>query len=459
MTDEENPFLPPEQGDATVVLPMPGGRRPTTRRTAPAPQEPFASDTKDRLRTEHIPGAMPENRLVSCATDLITVASQLRGSAAHPDPEGLLESLIQQVRQFEQCARSKGLADQTVLPARYVLCALLDESVLDTPWGSRSLWSSKGLLVSFHKETWGGEKFYDALDKLLVFPSGNLDLLELMYLCLVMGFEGKYRVRDGGREQLERVREKLYQTIRSQRENPEPELSPHWRGVTEQRDPLIHQLPLWVFTGIAAILLVGLFAFYTFALNRGSDPVFLSLSTLDKRLPPMPERNLAPIEQPVAALVPTPPDPPGPGLRTLLSEDIAAERLRVLDRPEGQAVVIGGKGLFASARAKLQPDFVPLVRRIGEALAQLPGRVLVTGHSDSAPIKTLRFPSNWHLSQARADSVMSLLVEVTAETERFTAEGRAATEPLVPEDPRDARNRRVEIMLIGRPTAGAASRR
>ena len=156
-------------------------------------------------------GAAYDNPLVACASELFTVAGQLRGSASHPDPSGLLQGLIGQMRAFEQCARGKGLSDSVVLPARYVLCALLDESVLDTPWGSQSIWASKGLLISFHNETWGGEKFYDALDRLLAFPSGNLQLLELMYLCLAMGFEGRYRVRDGGREQLERVRERLYQ--------------------------------------------------------------------------------------------------------------------------------------------------------------------------------------------------------------------------------------------------------
>jgi type VI secretion system protein ImpK len=71
----------------------------------------------------------------------------------------------------------------------------------------------------------------------------------------------------------------------------------------------------------------------------------------------------------------------------------------------------------------------------------------VTGHSDSAPIKSLRFPSNWHLSQARADSVTAMLAEVTGQPGRFVAEGRADTEPRVQDSPRDARNRRVEITL------------
>ncbi len=410
-----------------------------------------------------MPGAVTDNPLVACATDLLTVAAQLRGSASHPDPDGLREQLIGQIRDFEQCARAKGLTDPVVLPARYVLCALVDESVLDTPWGSQSVWAKRGLLISFHNEAWGGEKFYDALERLLAFPSGNLHLLELMYLCLALGFEGRYRVRDGGREQLDRVRENLFQTIRTQRGDPERELSPRWRGIREQRDPLIHQLPLWVFAGLAALLLLGLFAAFTFALSRDSDPVFLSLSALDKRLPPMPERQATPIPRPEPPPLPeTSPEPSAPvvTLRTLLADDIAANRVEVLDRPDGQTVIIRGDGLFGSARATLQPAFVPVVRRIGEALGQLPGRVLVTGHSDSAPIKTLRFPSNWHLSQARAESVTAMLAEVTGEPGRFTAEGRADTELRVSENPRDARNRRVEITLslVRSATAAGASR-
>lgn len=490
MTEDENPFLSADDTGATVIRPMPGGRRPNsgaTQAPAPAPAtgppaasapcqtpgqpaRPAPGRTRGsppaqgaptplppqarggtQLPIAALPGALPDNPLVTCATDLFTVAGQLRGSPSHADPGGLLQHLIGRVREFERCARGKGLTDSIVLPARYVLCALLDESVLDTPWGSQSIWASKGLLVSFHNETWGGEKFYEALERLLAFPGGNSHLLELMYLCLAMGFEGRYRIRDGGREQLDRVRERLYQTIRAQRPNPEPDLSPHWRGVTVQRDALIHQFPPWVFAGLAGLLLLALFAAFTFALSRDSDPVFLSLSALDKRLPAMPERTVAPMPRPppVVPAAETPPGPPAPTLRSLLGDDIAADRLRVVDQPNGQAVIIAGSGLFASASDRLQPDYVPLVRRIGDALTQLPGRILVTGHSDSAPIKTLRFPSNWHLSQARADSVLTLLVDVTGEPGRFTAEGRAATEPIVPDNPRDARNRRVEILLIG----------
>ena len=390
-----------------------------------------------------LPGRQ-DNPLLDCASGLLTVAAQLRGTVSHPDPDGLREGLTRQMREFETRARARGLTDPVVLPARYVLCSLIDESVLDTPWGSQSVWANRGLLIGFHNEAWGGEKFFTALDRLLAYPAGNLHLLELMYLCLALGFEGRYRVREGGAAQLERVREQLYQTIRAQRGEPEPELSPHWRGVSQRRDPLIHQLPLWVYGSIASLLLLALFAYFTFTLNRRSDPVYLALGQLDQGLPVIADRPRASAPQEP----PPPATTPELTLRILLAPEIAAGQLEVVDRPQGQVVIIRGDDLFPSGSTEARGQYRPLLKRIAESLAQLPGAVLVTGHTDSVPIKTLRFPSNWHLSRERAERVRDLLVEVAGNPARFTAEGRADTEPRVPGDPRDARNRRVEVMLM-----------
>ncbi|SDW71009.1 type IVB secretion system protein IcmH/DotU [Thiocapsa roseopersicina] len=452
MTDDD-PFSIPGDAGATVIRPIPGGRRSAAAPARPAAQPPPFSGVPPTWSAVG-QTAPVVNPLVSCAAGLLTIAAELRGTVSHPDPAGLREGLVRQVREFETCARAKGLVDAVVLPARYVLCALIDESVLDTPWGTESVWSHQGLLISFHNETWGGEKFFSALERLLSYPSGNLNLLELMYLCLALGFEGRYRTRPDGRAQLDRVREQLFQTIRTQRGDPDPELSLHWQGAKVRRDPLIHQLPLWVFSAMAGLLLAGLFAFYSISLNRDSDPVFLSLSQLDRGLEVVVDRPRVPFAEPP----PASPDAPAPlTLRILLAEEIAAGRLEVEDRPAGQTVIIRGDGLFASGSSSLTPGLMPLMRRIGEALARLPGTVLVTGHSDSVPIKTLRFPSNWHLSRERAERVMASLVEVVGDPSRFTAEGRADTEPRIPENPRDARNRRVEITLMGPRGGGSAT--
>jgi type VI secretion system protein ImpK len=142
-------------------------------------------------------------------------------------------------------------------------------------------------------------------------------------------------------------------------------------------------------------------------------------------------------------------------LRGLLAAEIAADRLDVVERPQGQTVIIRGDDLFASGSVAVKPDYFALLQKIGAALAQLPGAVLVTGHTDSVPIQTLRFPSNWHLSRERAQRVSDVLAETVGAPARFNAEGRADSAPLVPDDPKNARNRRVEVMLL---TAAEAKR-
>ena len=76
--------------------------------------------------------------------------------------------------------------------------------------------------------------------------------------------------------------------------------------------------------------------------------------------------------------------------------------------------------------------------------------IVVTGHTDSVPIRTIQFPSNWHLSLARAQAVVDMMSEFVADPDRLAAEGRADNEPIADNSTREgqARNRRIEVLLI-----------
>src|SRR5262249_40092614 len=98
-----------------------------------------------------------------------------------------------------------------------------------------------------------------------------------------------------------------------------------------------------------------------------------------------------------------------PRLRPLLASDITAGLLDVRDEADRSVIVIRGDGLFAPGAGELAADHRALMQRIGGALAQVPGRVEVTGHTDDRPIRSLRFASNFELSQARANDVRDIL--------------------------------------------------
>jgi type VI secretion system protein ImpK len=90
------------------------------------------------------------------------------------------------------------------------------------------------------------------------------------------------------------------------------------------------------------------------------------------------------------------------------------------------------------------------LHRIADALNQLPGEVLITGHSDNVPIRSSRYPSNWHLSKARADAVAKIIQQNLTNPDRTLIEGRSDLDPIAPNTTRQgrAKNRRVEVTLL-----------
>ncbi len=436
--DHDDPFFSPKQDDRTVLKPMPGGRRADLGRL------PTRSNNSVAVSGEPLPRLGTLNPLESAASGLLALITRLNHVASHPDPGGLKNQLSQEIKTFQDAAFHKGIEQNTVHTARYVLCTTLDEAVLNTPWGHASGWAQQSLLSHFHQEVSGGEQFFKILKSLGKNPAKNKDLLELMYLCLALGFEGRYRITEGGKDKLIKIRDWLYRLISRERSASEHPLSPHWQGVIDKRHPLLRFVPLWVIGTVAAALLTGLFMALLMHLNHLSDPVFkqvFSMKAMVAQAPVTPTRTAPPkaIEtEPVLTL------------SKLLAQEIETGEIRLSESEKESKVTIRGDSLFRSGRANINEGVTPLLNQIGESLNQLPGAILITGHSDSDPIKNARFPSNWHLSQARADAVAKIINDNIDEPARVTVEGRADLEPLVANDTLDnkARNRRVEIMLF-----------
>lgn len=431
----DDPFADIDTG-RTFVMPTPGGRA-----AAAAPSLARASASGADVAADI---GLPDsglNPLVALANPLLALVPQIRATPHLADPAALRESIAQGVREFEAGARAKGIAPERVLAARYILCTLLDEVAAGMPWGASGQWGRHSLLAMFHNETGGGEKVFQLMAKLAENPAANRDLLELVYAVLTLGFEGRYRVVDGGRAQLEAVRERLAQILQKERGPYAPPLAQHWQGEKPSKRSMLTWLPLWVTGAVVALLLVAIYSFFAFRLGGESDPVFGRIQEL-RLTPPQP-----PVKLPA----------PKPRLAQFLVADIKSEQVAVRDEVDRSVITIRGDGLFAPASASLTAEREALMKRIAEALKQVPGAVVVTGHTDNVRIRTASFPSNWHLSEERAKTVREILVGNGVPAERVRAEGRADGEPVATNDTAANRalNRRVEITLFV--TRGAGS--
>jgi len=116
-------------------------------------------------------------------------------------------------------------------------------------------------------------------------------------------------------------------------------------------------------------------------------------------------------------------------------------------------IEIDTSALFDSAGATPTEAAVPILEAMGNILKPLPFPVKVEGHTDSRPIGTDRYPSNWELSAARAASVVRLLSRGGVGEERLSAVGFGAQRPIADNDTAEGRkkNRRVVLVLEKRP--------
>lgn len=442
----DNPFSEPADNDRTVIRPAPGGRRLPTRAadSRPGPTPLATAVLMPEGAESLVVGGHP---LAGAAGPLLHLLGRLRNTANPPDSGDLRERTAREIRIFEQRAKDSGVSMGQLRPAHYALCASIDDIVMNTPWGGTGGWDARSLVSTFHQEVRGGDRFFDLLDQMKQNPGEYLPVIELMYMCLSLGFMGRYRLSPRGVGDIDRLREDIYTVIARQRRVADPALSPRWKGIDAPYRPSRAVVPIWVTAAMALAAIGGLFVVISTSLNATSDDLY------DRMLqaPPtaMPQITRAAIVMPPAPL-PAPQEPTVmDNLRTFLKPEIDQGLVSVLGTGSAPNLRINNRGMFQSGSATLQPAIMPLLERIGLALKSETGRVQVIGYTDNQPIRTVQFASNFQLSTARASAAKTVMSHTVGDLTRIVAEGRADADPIAPNTTAEGReqNRRIEIVL------------
>ncbi|MDC9837177.1 type VI secretion system protein TssL, long form [Rhizobium binxianense] len=409
-------------------------------------------------------GAEDVPTMVRSAAPLLNLAHALRYTEEQPEIDALRQLAIEAVGRYERDLASARISPERARAAHYVVCATVDDVVLSKAWGVRAGWARSGLVSTFHMDVTGGERVFDLLDHFQQSPGANKDLLLLIYLCLSLAFEGRTRVSARGGLELGRIRDSLYKTLLGQYGVFERELSPHWRGVSARHQPLRTAAAIWTLLSLLTLILAFGYLFFTLSLNRASDGTFERLAKLPPRdMPSVLVKVPEPSRQPPPVVVAeTPPPTPPPqvkppsrldNLLAFLQPEVEKKLVTLSDSNGRLLVRISNSGLFAIGSAEVSPKFHDLLQRIGGALAAENFRAVVVGYTDNVPIRTVQFPSNWHLSEARAKAVGEILTSFTGPGAILT-EGRADTDPIAANDTPEGRemNRRTEILVLTDPS-------
>ena len=443
----DDPFAEPFDSERTVIRPRPGGAGGAGG-AAPAPRAP-APPAQENV----VVPRTGSNQLVDAASPVIAAAIRIDSERGRgPDLERLRRAMVDAIHRFEKEALSTGMDTTSLRAGRYALCATVDDMVLSTPEGRASTWPQQSMTSIFHNEVVGGERFFDILQQMENDLGRQLPVVELMYLCLSLGFVGRYRVRPRGVAELNDLREGVYNAIRTRRGEFERDLSINWRGIDAGARPLARRIPGWAIglgtLAIATLIYLG----FSFVLSAASETSFAELYGLPPRGAVAVPRTPA-VAAAIAAAPPPVALPPGEfaeRLRKFLEPEIKAGLVTVLDDAQVTTVRLTGSAMFASGQAVLNKSYDGLIGRIGDALNDEPGAVQVNGFTDDQPIRTARFPSNFELSQARADAVAVQVKLRMKDASRVLAKGKGQMDPIDSNATATGRerNRRTEITLV-----------
>ncbi|WP_075182076.1 type IVB secretion system protein IcmH/DotU [Pantoea sp. 1.19] len=381
-----------------------------------------------------------DNPLLRAATPLLNTVVQLRMAATHDDPAGLRLQLIDEVRLFETRCKQAGLPFDMLIGCRYCLCSVLDEAASRTPWGSRGVWSGSGLLVTFHTESGGGEKFFQLLSRLSEQPQPNLWLLEVMHYCLLLGYEGRYRGLENGRAEREatvqRLGALLAATHRPLAAAPLANLVVPPAHTALWRPPV----PLWAALMLTALLAGLVYTALNWRLGNAAEPV---LREIYQSARPIADRRSG---TPLLAL------------RDALAPEVHRQALQVNDGPVSSNVIVPSDTLFGRDASVLTAEGRALLLRVARVMGPIDGTLTISAYTDDGAHADGRFASSYEYTLAQARAVATLLSQHGQGARRaLKTEGRGDSGALLPNDTAEnrQRNRRVELVLSAAPPADA----
>jgi type VI secretion system protein ImpK len=199
-------------------------------------------------------------KLVDVFSDLFVLGSYFRDARDLGTVEALRSRLHYLFQEVEERGKAAGVPRDTLTEARYALAAFIDEMIINSRWSHKEQWSARPLQYELFGEFVAGEGFFKHLEAIRSAMPLNTDLLETYALCLILGFEGQYKVHD--REKLRGLVEDVTREVQAKR-GELPPLSPHGQRPEELLDAVKRQVPVWV----VLVISLGIVFFFYLALS------------------------------------------------------------------------------------------------------------------------------------------------------------------------------------------------
>ncbi len=265
-------YIDDDEDDKTVFMPL----DPSKQKTQPQPSSDIEiSPSLAFAKLSQFDYLAGPNKLVEYASELFALHYEITNGSFQSHVEQLRLSLNDALTKFTLRSQQNGVSDKSLRSARYIICTFIDESVLSTEWGRSSDWSRQSMLSTNFNESWGGEVFYKIRLYSLEHLSEFIDVFELCYICLCLGFKGQYATNPNGQMVMDRIKRESFQVIQEYRGHSDTAgLSPSWESDYEKKKPLRQKNSLWLVSIISIAVLICIYGALSIFLNSTITPVY-----------------------------------------------------------------------------------------------------------------------------------------------------------------------------------------
>ena len=401
---------------------------------------------EEALRATGLGKGGPANPLLAAAANLLILFGRLRTGMVEMQAEPLMNHVVREIEAYERNAVQEGADPQEAHIGTYVLCGTADDIVQNLPGTDKSTWLQYSMVARFFQKRDSGIGFFQEAEKAMQAPAQRYGLLELMLVCLSLGFEGQYRTMPNGAVELARIRSAIYETLRRVKPRPDEDIAVNWEAVPMAANKRFGGLPMWIVASVAAVIVVAGYAGMSTYVNREGGALATQLFRMHPNAANISLVRTAPVQAFVAPVDTTQID----RIRASLADQIADGTVEVGDKNAFIFIRVGNTLLFRSGSATVRPEFSDLAGHIVQTLNAEQGPIRILGYTDDIqPSGRGQFKTNLDLSVGRAAAVKDVLDDLMADPDRLSIEGRGEADPIADNTTAEGRalNRRVEILM------------
>ena len=203
-----------------------------------------------------------KNDLVTFAGPVFDLILRLKAGIVQPSND-LRPKIASMLTDFEKRAERYRFSSKIIQVAKFALAAFVDESVLTNNFPLKAEWERNPLQLELFGEQLAGEKFFEKLEAMLKQIEATQDAVEIYYVCMLLGFKGKYAVYE--KEQLLATMQKTANSLVKVGKIRPVELSPHWLASDQPEPPEERRMPMWAkvsaFAGLGLAVIIYLVMF------------------------------------------------------------------------------------------------------------------------------------------------------------------------------------------------------